>query len=185
MEDIQYLNQYEHDLMQQILKAATSKQWLSGQLLKSDDISDVWDSVAPAYVGDAVREIADYPTVALGWAMYLGMAVAKFWDTDWENYSQADNLYLLIRDKRGFDYMDEVVRGDVLGLEEEEYKQTEKMVQYCAQQVLSKIRGEMIDSQTPLAFHVFVRSVKVLYLVGASIELKSLGYHFEKVNEAN
>jgi len=185
MEDIEYLDKYEADLMQFLLKVNTSKGWLSGQLLESVDITEVWDKVAPEYVADAVKEIVDYPTVALGWAMYLGMAVAKFWDTDWEQYSQVGNPYLLIRDKRGFDYMDEVVRGEVLGLEGEEYSRVEKLVQDCSQQALTKIRNEMVDPQSPLAFHVFVRSVKVLYLIGSAITLKALGYHFEKTDTGN
>lgn len=185
MEDFEYLNRYEDDLMQQILKVVTSKQWLAGQLLESEDITEVWDKVAPSYVADAVKEIADYPTVALGWAMYLGMAVAKFWDSDWEKYSQVENLYELVRDQRGFDYMDEVVRGEILGMEGEEYNRVERLVQESAQQVLAKIRGEQINPQTSLAFHVFARSVKVLYLIGAAIALQGLGYHFEKVESGN
>ena len=34
-------------------------------------------------LADAVPQIAEYPTVSVAWATYLGMAVAKLWDEDW------------------------------------------------------------------------------------------------------
>jgi hypothetical protein len=32
-----------------------------------------------------------------------------------------------------------------------------------------------------MAFHVFARAVKVMYRIGAALELKRLGYKFEEV----
>lgn len=183
MEQIEFLNKYESDLMQHLLKMLTSMRELQGQLLETEDITAKWDEVAPSYVQDAVREIADYPTVALGWAMYLGMAVAAYWDKDWEFYSQLPNIYESLRDKRGFDFMDEVVREEVLGLEGEDFTACEKLIQACAQQVLDKLRHEQIDPQSPLAFHTFTRSIHTLYLIGASVQLKRLGYKFEKIDQ--
>jgi len=182
MEQKEFLDNYETNLMQHLLKMLTQMELLGGQLLESPDITEKWDEVAPSYVADSVKEIANYPTVALGWAMYLGMAVARYWDEEWSTYGQVPNLYEYIRDKRGFDYMDEVVRGDVLMLQGEEYNHLETVVQSCAQQVLAKIRHEQIEPQSPLAFHVFARSIRVLYLIGASVKLRALGYKFEKVD---
>ncbi|MCQ2212206.1 MAG: hypothetical protein MJZ36_01055 [Bacteroidaceae bacterium] len=181
MEQKEYLDSYESALMQHMLKMLTSMQLLDGKLLESADITDKWDEVAPAYVADSVKEIADYPSVALGWAMYLGMAVARYWDEEWSTYGCVPNLYEYLRDKRGYDYMDEVVRGEVLLLKGEEYDRMETVVQGCAQQVLAKIRHEQIEPQSPLAFHVYARSIRVLYLIGASVELKALGYKWEEV----
>lgn len=181
MEQQEYLDNYEKDLMQHLLRMLTSMEYLNGQLLESPDITDKWDEVAQSYVTDAVKEIAKYPTVALGWAMYLGMAVARFWDDDWEVYSKVPDLYVHIRDKRGFDYMDEVVRGDILCLQEEDFNKMEELVQSCAQQVLGKIRHEQVEPQSPLAFHIYVRSIRVLYQIGAAVELKALGYKFERM----
>ena len=100
--------------MQHLLKMLTIDGKVGGQVLVTDDITNKWNEIAPSYVKDSVREVADYPTVSLGWAMYLGMAVAKFWDDDWKIFSQVNNLYEYIRDKRGYDYMDEYVREDIL-----------------------------------------------------------------------
>lgn len=182
MEQQEYLDNYEKELKEHLLRMLTSMELLDKQLLESPDITDKWDEVAQSYVNDAIKEIANYPTVALGWAMYLGMAIARFWDDDWELYSKVPNLYEHLREKRGFDYIDEVVRGEILGLQGTEYDNMEKIVQSCSQQVLSKIRHENIEPQSPMAFYVYVRSIKVLYLIGAAIELKALGYKFEKVD---
>ena len=43
----------------------------------------------------------DFPSASLGWMMYIGMAVAKFWDAEWDIYSKIDDLYVYMRDKRG------------------------------------------------------------------------------------
>ena len=181
MEQQEYLDNFEQQLTEHLIRILTSMELLDKQLLESPDITDKWDEVAQSYVTDAVKEIQQYPTVSLGWAMYLGMAVARLWDDDWEIYSKLPNIYEYIRDKRGFDYLDEVVRGDILGLKDKDFDHMEKVVQGCAQQVLDKIRHEQIEPQSPLAFHAYVKSVRTLYRIGAAVELKALGYKFEKV----
>ena len=181
MDNKDYLDKYELDLMQHMLRLLTNMELLDGQLLESPDITEKWNQIAQSYIADAVKEIVDYPTVSLGWAMYLGMAVARFWDEDWNVYANVPNLYEYIRNKRGFDYMDEVVREEILLLKNPEYEQMEKTVQGCAQQVLNQIRHEQVEPQSPMAFYIYVRSITVLFKIGAAIELKTLGYKFEKV----
>jgi len=181
MEQQEYLDNYEVQLTEHLLRMLTSMELLDGKLLETPDITDKWDGMAQSYVTDGVREFAKYPTVALGWAMYLGMAVARYWDVDWDLYSKVGNLYEHLRDKRGFDYMDEVVRGEILGLDADAFEHMERVVQDCAHQVLNKMRHEQIEPQSPLAFYVYVRSVRTLYRIGAAVELKALGYKFERV----
>lgn len=175
-----YLNNYEKSLLLEVLKYLTSLGHLDGKLLETEDINEVWEKVAPSYVADSIKEIAKYPNVALGWAMYVGMAVARFWDEDWNRYSSKENLYEYLRDKRGYDYLDEVVRGDVLSLDGELFEQMEELVRRTSSMVLSHIRHEQIEPQSPMAFHVFARSIRVLYKIGAAVELKNLGYKFER-----
>lgn len=108
--------------------------------------------------GDAIKEIAKYPTVALGWMMYVGMAVAHYWDVDWEVYGKIENLYEYIRDKRGFDEMDEYVRETVLGFRPDakpaegqpmnEYDGTEELVRMLSTICLTQIRREQIEPQS-------------------------------------
>ncbi len=178
-----YLEKYEERMMHDLLKRLSEKGLLDNRVMLSDDITDVWTAVAPDYVADSVKEITKYPDVALGWAMYLGMAVAHFWDEDWMKYAAMDNIYLYLRDKRGYDYMDEVVRGEVLGLAGSAFDEMEETVRSCAAYAQSMIRHENIEPQSPMAFHVYARSIRVLYKLGAAMELKTLGYKVEKVKE--
>ena len=175
-----YLNNYEKTLLSEVLKYLTSLGYLKGKLLETEDVNEVWEKVAPSYVADSIKEIAKYPNVALGWAMYVGMAVARFWDDDWNCYSSKENLYEYLRDKRGYDYLDEVVRGEVLALEGEPFDLMEELVRKTSSMVLSYIRHEQIEPQSPMAFHVFARSLRVLYKIGAAVELNALGYKFER-----
>ena len=182
MEQQEYLDDYEERVVKHLLRMLTSMELLDGRLPETPDITDKWDSMAETYVADAVREFNDYPAVSLGWSMYLGMAVARYWDVDWELYSKVSDIYVHLRDKRGFDYMDEVVRGEILGLSEADYERMEKIVQDCAYQVLGIMRHESVEPQSPLAFYVFVRSLRALYRVGAALELSSLGYKMCKMD---
>lgn len=179
---LEYLDKYEATLMQGLLHLCTDLGLLEGRLLETPDISDKWHGMAPEYVADAVKEFNQYPTVALGWAMYMGMAVARYWDEDWQIYDQLPNLYLHVRDKRGFDYLDEVVRGDILGLKAQDYTLCEDQVRTCSQFVFDQMRHEQIESGSVMAFHVFARSIKVLYKIGAAVELRRSGYNLVAVS---
>ena len=178
----EYYDKYEASLREQLVSMLTGTNKLQrGVLPESPDITSTWDAVAPSYIADAAKEIVKYPAVSLGWAMYLGMAVAKYWDTDWAIYGKHPNLYEHIRNKRGFDYMDEVVRGEILQLSGDEYQKTEDFVLSCSRLALDKIRHEGIEPSTPAAFFVYTLSCKVLYTIGAAVELQRLGYKMEKM----
>lgn len=178
MEQQEYLNQYEENLTRELVKLCTGWNRLQGQLIPSEDLDDLWERTAQAYLPDGVKEIARYPTVALGWMMYVGMAAAHLWDEDWALYGQLPNFYEHLRDKRGFDCLDEYVRETVLGLQGEAYEQMEELVRECSELALNQIRREQVEPQSPLAFHVYVRSIHALYLVGIAVELKRLGYSY-------
>jgi len=175
MEQTEFLSQYENNLQQALEKMCISGGYLA-EMLQTPDISEKWHEIAPFYVADAVKEISAYPIVSLGWAMYMGMAVAKFWDEDWSRYNAIENLYLLVRNQRGFDYLDEVVRADILGLEGADFDRSENMVRQCAEYAYNAIRHEQIEPQSQLAFHVYARSIKVLYNLGAAVWLNQMGY---------
>ena len=61
-------------------------------------------------------------------------------------------------------------------------KNIEEIIRRCAQKAIDIIRREQIEPQSPTAFHVFARAVRVMYRTGAAIQLKRMGYKFEKVN---
>lgn len=63
-------------------KEDAASQTAPSMLLSSPDIDGHWQKLGGDYIADAMPQIADYPTVAVAWAAYLGMAVACGWDSD-------------------------------------------------------------------------------------------------------
>ena len=179
--DIGFLNRFEEKILGELLRVCTSQRMLSGTLLATDDISDHWDVLAPEYVADAVCQIADYPTVSIAWAGYLGLAVAHGWDKNWQECLKTP--YKAYYGEQGFDDMDEHIVQHVLGLslDSKEAQALENVIRSCAQTAVTLIRREQIEPQSPMAFHVYARAIKVMYRVGAALELKRLGYKFEEM----
>ena len=183
--DIDYLNSFENKVQNELLKLCTSYNMLDGILLATDDIDNRWHDIAPEYVADAVREIQNYPEVSVSWAMYLGMAVAFGWDADWEQWGKAP--YSSYYGTAGFDDMDDHIVRDILGypLDSKEATEITDMVRRCGQTTVNLIRLENIEPSTPMAFHAFARAIKAMFRIGASIQLRSMGYKFEKVDLPN
>ena len=177
-----YLINFEKKLQNDLLHLCTSYNMLAGTLLESDDIEARWHELAPEYMADAVPQIRDYPTVSVAWAAYLGLAVAHGWDADWEIASKA--LYKSYYGEQGFDDMDEYIIQHELGLLLDGYeaRQLEDIIRRCGEATVAQIRHEHIEPQSPMAFHIFARACKVMFRIGASLELKRLGYKFEKMN---
>ena len=177
-----YLENFESRITDELLRLCKQYGALDGTLLATDDIDARWNALAPEYMADAVPNIADYPTVAIAWAGYLGMAVACQWDGDWSSHK--DDEYKSYYGDTGFDDMDEHIVRDIIGfhLESQEAKKIEEMMRRLGETALTLIRRERIEPQSPMAFHVYARVVKVMFKIGAAIELKRIGYKFEQVN---
>lgn len=178
---IEYLDKFEDNLQAELLKLCTSHGALSGVLLASEDIDDKWHEFAPEYMADSVREINSYPMVAMAWAAYVGMAVAEWWDKDWEKGSTTP--YETLHGASGFDDMDEHILADILGIElgSEEARFIEDTLRSCATLAISLIRREEIEAQSTKAFYIFSRTARAMYRIGASLRLHTLGYKFEKL----
>ena len=181
MADIAYLNNFETKLEEELLSLCTEYKMLDCVLLSTDDINDHWKTLAPEFMADAVKEVADYPEAAVAWAAYLGMAVAKGWDTDWG--ACLKKPYRNYYGHNKFDDMDEQIVKHELGLalDSKEALQIEEMLRRCADKTISLIRFEQIEPQSVMAFHVFARSVKAMFRIGAALQLFRMGYKFEKV----
>ena len=178
MKEKEYLDKFEQTLLRELLKVCTQQGRLSGEILPSPDLDDKWEQLAEPYMADAIKEIAGYPTVAVGWMMYLGMAVAHYWDLDWAIYGNLPDLYGYIRDKRGFDYMDEHIRETILCIKpsDPEFDRLEDFVRLCATLCITHIRRENVEPQSPRAFHIYIRVIHAMYLIGTSMELFKHGY---------
>ena len=110
------------------------------------------------------------------------MAVARLWDTEWDIYSKLDDLYAYLRDKRGYDAMDEYIREEVLQLTGVDYTVLEKLVGECASRVYNALMHQRIEPGTKEAFNAYVACLHQLYLMGAAMQLKRMGYHMTKMS---
>lgn len=179
-----YLKIFGQRLEQALLRRCTDRGLLAGKLLATPDIDNCWMAFAPEYTADAVPEIPKYPLVALGWAVFVGMAIAKLWDADWDGYGrEPQQIYVQLRNQRGFDYLDEYILEEVLRLDADAARRLSAHVQDVAQTAETAIRKEEVEPSTPLAFNIFMVTVNTLYRLGAAIELHALGYHFERLKE--
>lgn len=151
------------------------------RLPECPDMEDRWEEIAKSYLPDGIREFNEFSSASLGWMMYIGMAVAKFWDTEWESYTKIDDLYVYMRDKRGYDSMDEYIREEVLLLSGNDYALLEKLVGECASRVYNALRHQNIEPGTKEAFNAYVSCLHQLYLFGAAMQLKRMGYHMTKL----
>ena len=180
-ENIQYYETYEQNLQREILRMCTSLGMLDGELLSSEDIDQKWKEWAPEYIAEARPEVNSYPEFAIACAGYAGMAVAQWWDQDWGRHHSAK--YESLHGPRGFDDMDESIVQNILGLtlDSVDAKQIMNILLCCAQKASTFIQHEHIEHQTVKAFHIFARTVKVMFRTGAALQLKRLGYKFHKV----
>lgn len=182
MDEELYLQEYERRLQDSLVSLCTAYEMMGGVLLENDDIDSKFvESLAEPYLADAVREYRQYPEAAVAWAGYLGMAMAKLWDADWQAYQQVS--YADLQGPRGFDDMDEQIVQRVLGytLDSEPARRIADILSNCAVEALTMIRHEGIEPGSPRAWHVFTRTIRTLYGLGASIELFFLGYKLERL----
>jgi len=182
MDEQDYLNQYERRLQDSLVSLCSAYGMMGGTLLENDDIEVKFtESLAEPYLSEAVREYRKYPEASVAWAGYLGMAVAKLWDADWQACQQL--RYTDLQGPRGFDDLDERITSQVLGyeLDSDAARRIADILSNCAVEALTMIRHENIEPQSPRAYYVFARTAQVLYRIGASIELFLLGYKLERL----
>lgn len=172
---------FEEKLHEDLHQYLVSLNEMDERTLECPDVEERWESLAKAYIPDGLREFQDYPSASLGWMMYIGMAVAKFWDTEWDIYAKIDDLYAYMRDKRGYDSMDEYIREEVLLLSGDAYTNLEKLTGECASRVYNALMRQRIEPGTREAFNAYVACLHQLYMMGAAIQLKRMGYHMTKI----
>ena len=176
--DIKNLEQLFHtDLHQYLLSIGK----VDERLPEAPDIEELWQKIGESYLPDGMREFNAYPTVSLGWMMFIGMAIAKYWDTDWELYSKVGDLYKYLRDQRDFDHMDDYICEKVLCLDAKEHEVVNNVVGECAARTYNKLCRMRLEAGSKEAFRTFVAALHQMYLMGIAVELRSLGYHMTKV----
>ena len=83
---------------------------------------------------------------------------------------------------RGYDSMDEYIREEVLLLSGTDYTAIEKIVGECASRVYNALMHQRLEPGTKGAFNGYVACLHQLYLMGAAIQLKRMGYHMTKMS---
>lgn len=151
------------------------------EMMSSPDIDGKWDStLLKGYTADAVNNINDYPQAALGFAAYLGMAVANQWDREWEKAK--DKPYRSYYGSRGFDNMDDHIVEDVLKLDTLIAAKVKRAVLNCTQATQDLLRHEAIETQSEFGFYTLVRCYTAMFRIGVSLELYRLGYKKQYLN---
>ena len=176
------MEQFEEKLHEDLHQFLLSMKEVDERLPECPDVEGKWEEIAKAYIPDGIREFQDFPSASLGWMMYIGMAVARYWDSEWEIYSKLPDLYAYMRDKRGYDSMDEYIREEVLLLKGVDYTVLEKVAGECASRVYNSLMHQRIEPGTKEAFNAYVACLHQLYLMGAAMQLKRMGYHMTKMN---
>ena len=151
------------------------------RLPEGPDVESKWPAIAEAYLPDGAREFSSYPIASLGWMMFIAMAIAKFWDQDWEKYDQMDDLYLYLRDQRGYDHLDEYILDEVLDLHGDAAESMQELVGDCAERVKRAIFSQDIEPGTVDAFKAYVAGLQSMYQMGMCVQLKAMGYHMTKL----
>lgn len=146
------------------------------------DVEDKWQNILTAYMPDGVREYNEYPMVSLGWIMFVGMAMAKYWDLDWEKYADKDDIYETLRKQRGFDEMDEYILEEVLEFDEEKCKKITDIVAECACITNTFLRNQNIEPGTKDAVEAYLECLHQMYLMGMAVQLNDMGYKMLGLN---
>ena len=175
------MEKLEETINEELKRFLLSKGEIDEHLPQCPDVEGKWETIAQTYMPDGIREFQNYPVASLGWMMYIGMAIASMWDKDWEIYSQFPDLYTYLRDKRGYDNMDEYIREEELKLDNKASADLESLASECAARVHSTLMHQHIEPGTREAFFAYVACLHQLYLMGAAVQLKRMGYHMTKI----
>jgi len=179
MDSNEFVKEFEARVREDLTGYLTHRGVLDNREPECPDVEDRWGKIYRTYLPDGVREFQDYPVVSLGWIMFVGMAMAFYWDTDLENYSERKGIYEDLRSLRGFDNMDEAIVEDVLKYRDEAAERVIAIAAECAQRVLSMLRHARVEPGTEAALGCYIAALHQLYLAGMGMELNALGYHMK------
>ncbi|MBP9986427.1 MAG: hypothetical protein KBT44_00690 [Bacteroidales bacterium] len=179
--ELEYLDSFEKRLEQNLLTVCRGVGMNVESFLESADITAFWTRIAPEYMAEAVKSINSYPQFTLGCAAYCGMAAAKIWDRSVVDFNALKYSDLL--GKRGFDDMDDHIVTSILGLAltDPRAKGLCANLYSCAEACMNEIMKENIEGSSLRAFHILSRTLKTMFRLGASLQLRIMGYKMEKI----
>ena len=152
--DLQYPNEekFKSDLVNYLQEHGLVDEMLPN----APDIEEKWQGIAEAYLPDGIKEFSAYPTVSLGWMMY-------------------------VRNRIDYDHMDDYICEKVLLLSAEDHQQLTTIVGECAARTNNLLHHLGLAPGSPEAFHSYVAALHQLYYMGAAVQLKRMGYHMRKM----
>ena len=175
--------EFEEMLAKDLHRYLVSQGCVDNVMPECQDLDNLWPSVAEAYLPDGVREFADYPLTSLGWIVFTGMALAKMWDTDWTTHSlrSGSDIYIMLRQQRGFDALDDYVLEEVLSLNSEKSRAVATVVGECAARSQSALQHSHFEAGTKEATEAYIAALHALYRCGIAMGLNLLGYHMTAI----
>lgn len=179
--DNKSVNDFERKVHDDLFEYLKWKKAVDEHLPECPDVENKFNQVLGEYLKDGVREYAEYPVTSLGWMMFMGMVMAYYWDTDWEDHSDQVAYFTPLRDVAGYDNFDDTALK-LLGYEGETAEEISKKVADCASRVQGILSHEPVEPGTELAFKYYVVCLRQLYIMGMAVELNALGYHMTPYN---
>lgn len=181
-QDKKFVEEFENKVRTDLISFLQRKKAIDDNVPECPDVEEKWTQIGRAYLPDGMREFKDYPVVSLGWMMLVGMAMAYYWDTDWEKHANREDYYERLRDTDGYDNLDTTVVEKLLGYTGEKAEQITAQVAECASRVYSLLTHSYIEPGTQVAFGCYVAALHQMYLIGMAVELNALGYHMTPLN---
>ena len=182
MSNIKYDNPVEQRFHDDLYGYLRTLDLVGERMPEAPDLDDLWFKIGQSYMTDGIREYnTGYPSVALGWMMFIGMAVAMYWDVEWEVYGKVPDLYLYLRDRIDFDHMDDYILDKVLCLDADSRKKMNDAVAESASRTYNMMSHMCLEPGTAAAMRAFTAALHQMYVMGVAVELKALGYHMTKL----
>lgn len=182
MSNIKYDNPVEQKFHDDLYGYLRTLDLVDERMPEAPDLDDLWFKIGQSYMADGIREYnTGYPSVALGWMMFIGMAVAKYWDVEWEVYGKVPDLYVYLRDRIDFDHMDDYILDKVLCLDADSRKKMNDAVAESASRTYNMMSHMCLEPGTAAAMRAFTAALHQMYVMGVAVVLKALGYHMTKL----
>lgn len=182
MSNIKYDNPVEQRFHDDLYGYLRTLDLVDERMPEAPDLDDLWFKIGQSYMTDGIREYnTGYPSVALGWMMFIGMAVAKYWDVEWEVYGKVPDLYVYLRDRIDFDHMDDYILDKVLCLDADTRKKMNDAVAESASRTYNMMSHMCLEPGTAAAMRAFTAALHQMYVMGVAVEFKALGYHMTKL----
>ena len=172
----------EQEIRDDLRQYLEGRQEIDPHMPECPDLEQAWASVGEDYMSDGIREFANYPTVSLGWMMFVGMAMAYYWDTAWDTYGHEPHIYNTLRDQQGYDHLDDYIMDEVLQLSEADRTATRRLVAECASRTYSHLHHAGLQPGSSDAFRGYIACLHQLYLMGIAVQLRRMGYHMTQLS---